>query len=91
MDALQHVKNYMYLQRYKYDEKRKDIYYDKYEKSDMIEYRKGWLKRMFIYKKYVKEFNNDILDVVLEPKLKLGEKKLVQVIYDECHFYANDR
>jgi len=45
---------------------------------------------MFTYKKFMKEFNGDMLDIVLEPEFKLEEKKFVQVIHDKCHFYAND-
>ncbi len=44
-----------------------------------------------MYKESMKDFNNDILDIILEPQLKLGEKELVQVTHDKCHFYANDR
>ncbi len=56
----------------------------------MIEYRKEWLKRIFTYKKFMKEFDDDMLDIILEPELKSGEKEFVQVIHDECYFYAND-
>ena len=45
---------------------------------------------MFVYKKHMREFDEDMLDIILEPKLKLGEKEFVQVIHDECYFYAND-
>lgn len=38
----------------------------------------------------MKDFDGDMLDVVLEPQLKPGEKELVQVTHHECHFYAND-
>ncbi|CAB4473945.1 unnamed protein product [Rhizophagus irregularis] len=45
---------------------------------------------MFEYRKSMKDFDGDMLDVILEPQLKPGEKELVQVTHDECHFYAND-
>uniref|UniRef100_U9UV46 Uncharacterized protein n=1 Tax=Rhizophagus irregularis (strain DAOM 181602 / DAOM 197198 / MUCL 43194) TaxID=747089 RepID=U9UV46_RHIID len=45
---------------------------------------------MFEYRKSMKDFDGDMLDVVLEPQLKPGEKELVQVTHHECHFYAND-
>jgi hypothetical protein len=56
----------------------------------VVEYRKGWLERMFTYKKFMKKFDNDMLDIVLEPELKSEEKEFIQVMHDECHFYAND-
>ncbi len=39
----------------------------------------------------MKEFDSDMLDIVLESKLKSGEKEFIQVMHDEYHFYANDR
>lgn len=83
-------RNYMHLWGYKYDEKKKGVYYDGHERPDVIKYRKEWLKRMFEYQKYMKDFNGDMLDIVLEPQLKSEEKELVQITHDECHFYAND-
>jgi hypothetical protein len=83
-------RNYMHLWGYRYDERRKGIYYDGHERSDVIEYRNKWLERMFRYKKSMKEFDSDTLDVVLEPQLEPGEKEIVQITHDECHFYAND-
>lgn len=43
----------------------------------MVKYKKEWLKRMLEYKKSMKDFDSNILDVVL---LKLKEKELVQVL-----------
>ncbi|PKY46319.1 hypothetical protein RhiirA4_320161 [Rhizophagus irregularis] len=83
-------RNYMHFWGYKYDEKKKGVYYDGHERPDVVEYRKEWLKRMFEYKKSMKDFDGDMLDVVLEPQLKPEEKEIVQVTHDECHFYAND-
>ncbi len=83
--------NYIYLWEYKYDKRRKRVYYNRYKWLDIVKYKKEWLKRMFEYQKYIKFFDGIILDVVLESQLKLEEKELVQVMYDECYFYANDR
>jgi hypothetical protein len=82
--------NYMHKWGFKYDEKKKGVYYDGHERPDVVAYRKEWLNRMFEYKKYMKDFDGDMLDIVLEPQLKSGNKELVQVTHDECHFYAND-
>jgi hypothetical protein len=83
-------RNYMHLWGYIYDERKKGIYYDGHKWPDVVKYRKEWLKRMFVYKESMKDFDGDMLDIILEPQLKLGEKELVQVTHDECHFYAND-
>ncbi|CAG8784764.1 15844_t:CDS:2, partial [Acaulospora morrowiae] len=66
------------------------IYYNGHEQSDVVIYRKEWLNRMFEYRKYMKSFNGKMLDIVIEPQLESSKKELVQVTYDECHFYAND-
>src|SRR5437879_2494497 len=47
-------------------------------------YRKEWVKRMFTYKKHMKDFDGNN---IVEPQLK---PELVQVMHDKCHFYAND-
>jgi len=80
----------MHLWGYWYDERRKGIYFDGYERSDVVTYRKEWLKRMFVYKRNMKDFDGDMLDVIIEPQLKSGEKEFVQITHNECHFYAND-
>ncbi|CAB4395573.1 unnamed protein product [Rhizophagus irregularis] len=81
--------NYMHKWGFKYDEK-KGVYYDGHERPDVVAYRNEWLKRMFEYRKSMKDFDGDMLDVVLEPQFKPGEKELVHVTHDECHFYVND-
>ncbi len=45
---------------------------------------------MFVYKRNMKDFDGDMLDVIIEPQLKSGEKEFVQITHNECHFYAND-
>ena len=79
----------MHLWGYSYDERRKGVYYDGHERSDVVIYRNEWLKRMFSYKKYMKDFDGD-MNIVLELQLGPEEKEFVQVTHDECHFYAND-
>ena len=55
----------MYKQGYKYDEK-KGVYYDGHERPDMVAYRNEWLNRMFEYKKYMKDFDSNKFDIILE-------------------------
>ncbi|CAG8798898.1 21017_t:CDS:2, partial [Dentiscutata erythropus] len=81
---------YMHVLGYKYDERKKGVYYDGHERPDVVAYRKGWLERMFRYKMYMKDFVGDMLEIVIEPELESDERELVQVTHDECHFYAND-
>ncbi len=38
----------------------------------------------------MKNFDNNILDIVLESQLKIKEKEMIQIMHEECHFYAND-
>ena len=68
----------MHLQGYKYNKRKKDVYYDKHERSDIVKYRKGQLERIFTYKKYMKEFDDNILEVILKPELKSEEKELIK-------------
>ena len=63
----------MHAWGYKYDEKRKSIYYDGHERPDVIAYRKEWLKRMFVYKKSMKDFDGDTLNTIIELQLEPGK------------------
>ncbi|PKY59893.1 hypothetical protein RhiirA4_281522, partial [Rhizophagus irregularis] len=80
--------NYM---GFKYNKKKEFIMMDMHKRPDVVAYRNEWLKRIFEYRKSMKDFDGDMLDVILESQLKLGEKELVQVTHDKCHFYANNR
>ncbi len=46
--------------------KKKKVYYDRHKRSDMIAYRNKQLNKMFEYKKYIKDFDDDKLDIILE-------------------------
>ncbi|PKY35542.1 hypothetical protein RhiirB3_456477 [Rhizophagus irregularis] len=45
---------------------------------------------MFEYQSLITDFDGDTMDIVSEPQLKPGDKELVQITHDECHFYTND-
>ena len=66
--------------------KKKGVYYDGHERSDIVAYRKEQLNRMFKYKKYMKDFDDNMLDIILEPQFKSEKKELVQVTHDKYHF-----
>ena len=58
--------NYMYLWKYKYDKRKKGVYYDGHERSDVVKYRKERLKRMFEYQRLMKDFDSNMMNIVLE-------------------------
>ncbi|CAG8516857.1 3182_t:CDS:2, partial [Dentiscutata heterogama] len=69
---------YMHALGYKYDERKKGVYYDGHERPDVVAYRKGWLERMFRYKMYMKDFVGDMLEIVIEPELESDERELTR-------------
>lgn len=73
-------RTYMHLWGFRYDENKKGVYYDGHERPDVVAYRKEWLKRMFTYKKSMKDFDGEMLEIVIEPQLEHGHKELVQVM-----------
>ena len=73
----------MHIWGYKYDEKRKDVFYVGYECPDVVQYRKEWLKRMFNYKQLMKDYNGEMLDEIIEPQLQPDEKEHVIITHDE--------
>ncbi|RIB19325.1 hypothetical protein C2G38_1922798, partial [Gigaspora rosea] len=81
---------YMHVLKYKYDERKKSVYFDGHEWPDVLIYRNEWLERMLTYKKYMKDFMGDMLEIIVEPELDYDEKEMVQITHDECYFYTND-
>ena len=55
----------------------------------MIQYRGEWVARMLELEKKMSSYEGEDLKEV-EPLLKEGEKKVVQVTHDECCFHAHD-
>ncbi len=69
--------------------KKKGIYFDGYERKDVIEYRKEFLDKMLIYEKFMPIFEGENIER-LDPLLLPNEKTHILVTHDECLFYAND-
>ncbi|KAG1474600.1 hypothetical protein G6F56_000260 [Rhizopus delemar] len=67
--------------------KGKSIYYDGHERSDVVQYRKEWAKRMLQYRKQMNTFDEAS---ITEANIMEGDKKIVMVTHDECTFYSND-
>src|SRR6266498_1907989 len=65
------------------------IYYDGYERSDVVEYREKFLEEIFQYEKYMAKYEGESMERV-PPALELNEKEIVLVTHDECIFYSND-
>ena len=67
---------YMHIWGYKYDEKRKDVFYDGHECPDVVQYRKRWLNRMFNYKRLMKDYDSDMLMKLLSHNFSLVRKNM---------------
>ncbi|CAG8536262.1 15820_t:CDS:2 [Cetraspora pellucida] len=74
-------RNYMYSWGFKYNERRKGIFFDGHERPDVLVYRNKWLKKMFMYKKNMKDF---VGENILRPK-HLGRSKMVSAFLCPCH------
>ncbi|KAG2211566.1 hypothetical protein INT45_003504 [Circinella minor] len=72
---------------YKYRANKKDVYFDGHERTDVVEYRNEWSKRMMEYKKLMKDFTEGS---IIEPNLEPNQQEHVLVTQDECTFYSND-
>ncbi|CAG8753191.1 4912_t:CDS:10 [Cetraspora pellucida] len=67
------------------------IYFDGHEWEDVKEYRKEWASRMMNYRKKMKQYNGDEMEIVIPPKqLEIWDTHHVLVTHDEAYFYAND-
>ncbi|CAG8754004.1 8187_t:CDS:1 [Dentiscutata erythropus] len=60
-------RSYIYSWGFRYNERRKGIYFDSHERPDVVAYRNKWVKRMFLYKRTMKDFVGESLEFILEP------------------------
>jgi len=63
---------------------------DGHERPDVQDFRQGWVKRMLDNQTRMALFSGENMELVEEPALDEGERKLVQVTHDECAFHAHD-
>ena len=68
---------------------KKGIYFDGHERSDVLEYRVVFLKKMGEYEQLMPIFEGDNMDQK-NPFLPDGKKLHILVTHDECLFYSND-
>jgi hypothetical protein len=75
---------------YHHGEAKKGMYIDGHERSDVVEYRVGFLARMAAHAPQMMEFDKDGVEV--RPLLlEEGKKRLVLMTHDESTFYAHDQ
>ncbi|KAI9329106.1 hypothetical protein BD770DRAFT_477956 [Pilaira anomala] len=84
------LSNYLYEWGYAYRKNEKAIFFDGHERTDVVEYRDAWSKRMVDYMERSEFYEGEDMEKVLQPVLEDGEKKIVFVTHDESTFYAND-
>ena len=83
------LSKYLHEWGFSYRKNRKTIFFDGHEREDVVEYRRGWSKRMMEYMSRSEFYEENQVDVI-EPSLVDGQKKVVFVTHDESTFYAND-
>ena len=81
---------YLYEWGYTYRKNAKTIFFDGHEREDVVEYRQEWSRRMLEYMERSEFYEGENQEVVVEPVLKEGSKKIVFVTHDESTFFAND-
>ena len=80
---------------YVYKDVRKDVFVDGHERSDVVEDRTHFLKKMEELKLYMVEFNED---GTMKPKVYPSDcavegenrRPIIVITHDECTFSAND-
>ena len=68
----------------------KDIYYDEYEQSDVLEYWQEFLAEMKQLEQWMPKPSDDDIMILIEPNLNEGDKRHILVTHDKSVFYAND-
>ena len=80
---------------FEYKDVKKDVFVDGYERSDVIEDRKRFLKKMEELKSYLVEFNEDgtMKKKNYPVNCSVGgcdRRSVIVITHDECPFFAND-
>ncbi|EUC56568.1 DDE family endonuclease, partial [Rhizoctonia solani AG-3 Rhs1AP] len=68
----------------------KGMYIDGHERSDVVEYRKGFLEIIKSLQPLMQQYDDET-DEPLPLNLPEGQKRHVPIGHDECCFHANDR
>ena len=80
---------------YEYKDVRKDVFINGHERSDVVEVRKNFLKKMEELKPYIVEFEEDgTMKAKTDPSdCAIGgpnRRPIVVITHDECTFFANN-
>ncbi|OAD74392.1 hypothetical protein PHYBLDRAFT_111766, partial [Phycomyces blakesleeanus NRRL 1555(-)] len=89
--SLSSINKYMKTWGFSFRKFTSTVYVDGHKREDVVKYREEWSQQMMTYKKRMEEYSGDNMEVVEEPKVLHGEKKLVLVTHDKSTFYAYDR
>lgn len=71
------------------DATKKGMYLDGHERTDVVEYRKRFLKEMEVHEKRMPQYEGDNMEMKMPP-LPEGARPLVMVVHDESCFQSND-
>ena len=74
---------------YLFQQHHQGIYYNGHERSDILQYRKEFLEKMFRHKKYISKYDGKFINWICS-NLSEGEKERILVVHDESIFYSND-
>ncbi|CAG8469979.1 6700_t:CDS:2 [Scutellospora calospora] len=66
------------------------IYYDRYEHSDIVQYRIIFLEKMKDLETLMSQFVGENMEIIINPEISEEKKMHILVTYDECIFYANN-
>jgi len=83
------ARRWLNILRYYYQQQKQGIYYDGYEREDVVEYQKVFLLKMAELEKYMVTYEEDDMEKI-SPLLIPKEKEHILIVYDECIFYSND-
>lgn len=80
---------------YEYKDLRKEVFVDGHERSDIVEDRKNFLKKMEELKPYMVTFeeNGTMKPKIYPPDCAVGgdnRRPIIVITHDECTFSAND-
>ncbi|CAG8742762.1 17712_t:CDS:2 [Rhizophagus irregularis] len=84
------TRNWLNKMGFEFKQFKKGVYVDGHERPDVIAYRSKFLEQMASYEKLMPKFEDDNLEIQINPNLQENEHLHILVTHDETTFHSND-
>ncbi|KAG2214173.1 hypothetical protein INT45_005263 [Circinella minor] len=84
------LRNYMHEWGFMYRRHKKNIYFDRHGRPNVVAYHQEWAQEMIKLKTFMDNYEGEEEEVVVSLELPDGAPKIVTVTHDEATFFSNE-